>query len=204
MAYKIYPDKTNTDAPSSMYPDGKIRDDDGTGSGTPVDTKVYGDMHQFFAKLMSLAGLVFNSLPDNAYYGYQYVTALLTIIVNSFVAGVQATFYPDSGPNTTVNLKTIVLEIGDWDMDTNATTNPIVTQVSAASIRSIDAIIRDDGGSVISNLMIVDASCILQGGITSSLTGSFSLRRLTGGTFDSSSYNSTGYNRGWVTIVYEA
>ena len=71
-------DKTNVDAPSVDYPFGKIRD--GEDSGTPVNTEVYGDFHQFFAKLLNEAGITPNGQFDNDDNGFQYVNALKQLI----------------------------------------------------------------------------------------------------------------------------
>lgn len=82
-------DKTNTDAPDGTYPYGKIRDNTGANDGTPVDVEVYGDFHQFFARLMAIAGLVANGIPDNLTNGFQlfealgaYITDLVTTAVD--------------------------------------------------------------------------------------------------------------------------
>lgn len=72
--------KTNVDAPDSDYPYGRIRNNNGTGNGTPVNEQVYGDFHQFFAKLLAEAGITPNELPDNAYSGFQYFEALIELI----------------------------------------------------------------------------------------------------------------------------
>ena len=58
------------------YLDGRIKDNTGSGDGTPVNERVYGDFHQTVAKLMQLAGLVYNNLPDNESNGYQVVDAI--------------------------------------------------------------------------------------------------------------------------------
>lgn len=58
------------------YPNKRIRDNDGSNSGTPVNEPVYGDIHEFFAKLMRLTGINYNDLPDNEANGYQYIEAL--------------------------------------------------------------------------------------------------------------------------------
>ncbi|HXP52173.1 MAG TPA: hypothetical protein VN922_19610 [Bacteroidia bacterium] len=86
MAFSIL-SKPNVQAANAEFPFGNIRDKiDGTQEGTPVNTLVYGDFHQFFAKIMDLAGIAFNNIADNAYDGYQYVTALITIINNLIAA----------------------------------------------------------------------------------------------------------------------
>lgn len=57
------------------YPDKRIRNNDGSGNGTPVTEAVYGDIHEFFARIMRLAGTTYNGLPDNVTNGYQLVDA---------------------------------------------------------------------------------------------------------------------------------
>lgn len=57
------------------YPNGRIKDDDGSGNGTPVNRTVYGDIHEFFARVMNLSGTAYNGLPDNITNGYQLVEA---------------------------------------------------------------------------------------------------------------------------------
>lgn len=58
------------------YPDGRIQNNQGSGNGTPVNEIVYGDLHEFFAKLMRLYGIDYNGLPDNETNGYQLVNAV--------------------------------------------------------------------------------------------------------------------------------
>jgi hypothetical protein len=68
--------KTNVTAPSSIYPYGRIKDNPGDGSGTPVNEQVYGDIHQFFEKLMADAGMAANNAPESVYDGFQLNEAL--------------------------------------------------------------------------------------------------------------------------------
>lgn len=74
--------KPQVDPADSEYPFGKIRDDSNTGAddGTPVNTEVYGDFHQFFAKIINVGGITYNNQPDNAYDGFQYYDALVAVI----------------------------------------------------------------------------------------------------------------------------
>lgn len=76
MAIKLE-DKTNVDAPDAAYPFGKIRDNNGSGNGTPVNSQVYGDFHQFFAKMLAESGVTVNGLAENQTNGFQYFEALL-------------------------------------------------------------------------------------------------------------------------------
>ncbi len=57
------------------YPNGRIRNNTGTGNGTPVNEAVYGDIHVNKDKLMDLYGITPNNLPDNEANGYQIIEA---------------------------------------------------------------------------------------------------------------------------------
>jgi|AntRauTorckE5430_2_1112549.scaffolds.fasta_scaffold06304_2 hypothetical protein len=61
------------------YLNGRIKDNTGAGGGTPVNERVYGDFHQLVAKLMNLAGLDFNNLPENETNGYQFIDSLRSL-----------------------------------------------------------------------------------------------------------------------------
>lgn len=63
----------------SNYPHGRIRDNDGSGNGTDVNERVYGDIHSMKEQLMILAGIVANNLPDNTANGYQLIDALIAL-----------------------------------------------------------------------------------------------------------------------------
>ena len=101
------------------------------------------------------------------------------------------------------NILTRIVEIGDWNMDTG-------TQVTVAhgigasykNIRSISVIIRDDDDSDYYKLERVALDGVIQGGVSLIQTVNISLDRLTGGIFDAALFDSTSFNRGWVTIQY--
>ncbi|PXX26286.1 hypothetical protein C7967_11548 [Thalassospira sp. 11-3] len=61
------------------FPNGRIKDNSGAGDGTPVNERVYGDLHEVFAKLMRLYGISYNGLPDNETNGYQLLDALVAL-----------------------------------------------------------------------------------------------------------------------------
>ena len=76
--------KTNVTPPGGNYPYGRIKDNTGSGDGTPVDEGVYGDIHQFFERLMALTSTTANALPENTANTFQYITALIAFI-NTYV-----------------------------------------------------------------------------------------------------------------------
>lgn len=70
----------NIDGPDGDFPDGRVRDKDGTTHGTPVNEFVYGDIHQYFAKMLRLASITPNALPESEYSGFQQIQALWSFI----------------------------------------------------------------------------------------------------------------------------
>lgn len=60
----------------SLYPNGRIQDNTGSGNGTPVNNYVYSDLHEMKDKLFRLYGIEFNGLPDNELNGFQTIEAL--------------------------------------------------------------------------------------------------------------------------------
>jgi len=86
---------------NSQYPYGRIKDNPGDNTGTPVNEAVYGDIHQFFARLFAVSGLVYNNLPDNAYTGFQFYSAFTLYVQRNGLGN----FLHDAGapPGGTVN-----------------------------------------------------------------------------------------------------
>jgi hypothetical protein len=101
-------------------------------------------------------------------------------------------------------LLTKVIDILDWNMST--TSNVAVAHgVTFANIRSITALIRNDAANVYTNLMDITTfgSPTGESRITAAATN-INLHRQSGGAFDDANYDSTSYNRGWITIMYIA
>lgn len=96
MAIKLE-DKPNTEAPSTAFPYGNIKDNPGDNSGTPVNKLVYADFHQFFAKLMDAGAVVYNGLAESSTDGFQYYLALVEVIKNN------CGFYTDISASITTN-----------------------------------------------------------------------------------------------------
>jgi hypothetical protein len=61
------------------YPNKRIRNNDGSGNGTPVDESVYGDIHEFFGKVMRDAKEDYNDLPENTTNGYQLYDSMMSL-----------------------------------------------------------------------------------------------------------------------------
>ena len=107
----------------------------------------------------------------------------------------------DTGDN--VGISFVIHSIGDWNMD--ATANVTVTHsLTLANIRLVHATVRNDADDGYADLSaLISGSGVNHGGIgqTNSLT--VTLERVGGGGFDSTAYNSTSFNRGWIIVWYE-
>lgn len=72
--------QTNIDGSDLVaYPNKRIRNNDGSGNGTPVDEYNYGDIHELMAKFMRDSKLPYNGLPDNEQNGHQLYEAFLNV-----------------------------------------------------------------------------------------------------------------------------
>lgn len=114
------------------------------------------------------------------------------------------------GKDTTAALHTKILEIGDWNMDSTAYVD-IAHGLTQANIRVVQALVRSDEGSSETWRMLSPYSGIYYegasvgdpgGGISAIGAVNIRLFRSTGGVFDSTDFNATSYNRGWITIWY--
>jgi len=93
-----------------------------------------------------------------------------------------------------------IIDIGDWNM----TGFQVVVNHSITNwkkIRNMDVIIRNDpntGRRVLNTFYNVPDPNLLHGGIREFTSTTITLERRTGGVFDSTDYDSTTYNRGWI------
>jgi len=70
----------DTDAPNAEYPSGRIRNEDSPIVGTPVIEELFGDIIQFFHKLIRLGGITLNGLPESETNTFQLIAALQAYI----------------------------------------------------------------------------------------------------------------------------
>lgn len=96
-----------------------------------------------------------------------------------------------------------ILEIGDWNMD--LISNKFVAHgVTGANIRCVSAIVRPDSGTSRYALTpgSITTAAEVDGWISSWDATLVNLDIRVGGAFDNTNFDSTSYNRGWVTIWY--
>jgi len=105
--------------------------------------------------------------------------------------------------NWLANLPKIeIFDIGDWNMDETESAQIDFSGLTYSKIRSVSVLIRDDNDD---NKWSFETEA--NTGVTGSVqidesTSLIILRRTLNGIFDSASFNSTSYNRGWVTVTY--
>lgn len=103
-------------------------------------------------------------------------------------------------------LLTTVIEIGDWDMDADSSKGAIHT-IDEDKIRTINVSIRKDSTFTGVNYSVIpieagDTVGAFGGMVNGVSSTTISLFRVTGGRFDSTDYDETSYNRGWITIQH--
>ncbi len=100
-------------------------------------------------------------------------------------------------------LKVKVINIGDWNMDTTVNVS-VAHGLSLANIRAVTVLIRNDDGSGFYPLDKAEGDFADVSGIfdMASVPGNVNLYRFTTGFFDAALFDSTSYNRGWITIWY--
>lgn len=108
-----------------------------------------------------------------------------------------------SAPGSAPYLKTTVIDIGEWNMDSTSGLNVTASAITASKIRSVFATIRPDIGSPLGDayysIEYAGNAPIWAASGSDTLIG---LTRTATGLFDSTSFDATSYNRGWITIIY--
>ena len=134
--------------------------------------------------------ITLEKMADNSVDSAQYVDGSIDAVHLADAVAIKIT----SGTN---QLYTKVIQIGDWDMDTDATVNVAHGLSNFKKVRGYDVIIRNDADTAYGSIYAAGNT----GGLDST---NIVLTRDTSGIFDSANYNATSYNRGWVKITYES
>lgn len=137
MAIKLQ-NKPNVIPVGGSYPYGDIKDDDGSGNGTPVNRLVYADLHQFFAKMMDVAAVVFNGLPDNVTNGFQLFTALNTIISTAVASEATLRTTADTTLQTNITSEASARSSADTVLQTNINAKAAIVQTPWANLTLIN------------------------------------------------------------------
>ncbi len=101
-----------------------------------------------------------------------------------------------------ITLNETIIEIGDWNMDSTGTLN-VAHGLTYTKIRGVHGVIKDDAGTNYYPLTTgYDIASSMDASIYAFDTTNVKLTRKASGFFDSVNFDSTSYNRGWITIKY--
>ena len=163
-------------------------------TATPAELNLMDGVTSTTAELNILDGVTSTAAELNILDGVTSTTAELNIL-----DGVTATSTELNLSDGAV-LRHKVIDIGDWNMDNTASVS-VAHGLTMTKIRGISALIRHDDGAFID-----DFGALLDSETSSSFLNAdvtdINLVRATAGRFDSTTYDSTSYNRGWITVQY--
>lgn len=98
---------------------------------------------------------------------------------------------------------TLDIEIGDWNMDSAGTKAVAHGMADYKKIRVLAITIRHDSDTVYSPLDYnTTGPTAIAGGLVSVDGTNINLSRASSGFYDNTGYDSTSYNRGFITIYY--
>ena len=106
-----------------------------------------------------------------------------------------------SGTDTPIKKK--IIDIGDWNMDVDSTVSVSHGISDFKKIRSIEIIIRDDGDNFYTILNAVNTTGAIEGGVGLFDGTNIILTRTSGGLFDATGFDSTSFNRGFITVEFK-
>jgi hypothetical protein len=108
------------------------------------------------------------------------------------------------GKDVTAAIHRKIVNIGDWNMDSTGTID-IAHGLTASKIRSVTAVIVNDAGDTYYPFNGYQASAggtDYQGMVAYWDATNVRLYRSSGSLYDAATFDSTSYNRGWLTIEY--
>jgi hypothetical protein len=134
--------------------------------------------------------------------GTSTLAAVTSSSTGEFVGGIRT-----SASGAYLLLK--VVDIGNWDMDNVASVDVAHGLASSKKIRNVSVVVRSDSDNDYDLLNRFDSTSFIADGYvewtySSGGVANIRLRRRTGGYFDAANYSTTSFNRGYITILYEA
>ena len=133
----------------------------------------------------------------------QEISSYVTGLASATLAGTEEVYLATDEKTTTQaiadlngNLITTIVNIGDWNMDADTSATIAHGIADYTKIRAINVMIRNDATTSVSCLIGV------YGTIGTVDSTNIEIIRVTAGAFDSVNYDSTSYNRGYITIQH--
>ena len=186
-------------------------DSDTTITGTPSDyvKLVLSGSTATPSFVASLTGVTWN----DAYNGYYNVGGDLHVFdeLQAYLNGDLTTVFTPKGRlaknnkviTSNVELRTKVIDIGAWNMDAVANLGFLHGIADFKKILSVTGSIRDDLDSSRYQLGDADSGGDMDVWVLDWNITTINLWRRTGGKFDATAFDDTGFSRGKVVIVYE-
>ena len=139
---------------------------------------------------------------DDVEEGQKHLNIIKTAIQGSFpnlgsAAVTKTAAEINDIPTTLLNQK--VIDIGDWNMDTTLAVNVAHGLADFKKVRTINVLIRNDADTTYTDLSWLTPGFSDAKSYFISSTN-VTISRSDG--FNSTDYDSTSYNRGWITIQY--
>jgi len=137
------------------------------------------------------------------------ISTYVTGLASATLAGTEEV-YLASDEKTTVqaiadlngSLITTIVNIGDWDMDATASVSIAHGIADYSKIRSVSVLIIPDAATTLIPLDTSAAGGVPAGAIGQIQSVNIPLYRTATETFDSTNYDSTSFNRGYITIQH--
>lgn len=104
--------------------------------------------------------------------------------------------------NAQAEMKCKMLNIGDWVMSGGGGSKSVAHGLSSGNIRSVSVIIRNDDNDEYHPIDFYSISSNLTAGGVYITATNIVMSNEASGQFDSTDYDSTSFNRGWITIWY--
>ena len=102
-----------------------------------------------------------------------------------------------------IHVLTKIIDIGDWDMPTDLSIS-VTHGLTFANIRSVQALIRNDADTLHYDFASTNSSSQTGLNFIRVETQIVKITQATSSLFNSTDFDATSYNRGWITIQYVA
>lgn len=150
----------------------------------------------------------FSTLNDQLYPSVQAVETRISAETSSIVgAATSAADTLEKIENVLdsfgATLTTVIVDIGDWNMDASGSVSVAHGIADYSKIRTVDVMIIPDAATTLIPLVIGSSPAGATAGYIGQITSTnIILFRVAGASFDSVDYDSTSFNRGYITIQY--
>ena len=156
--------------------------------------------NSFTTTLLNKLNGIANGANNYVHPATHLASMIVTSSVRSFISDMERTAWNNAAA-ALGGTRTKVVDIGDWNMDANNAVS-VLHGLGADNIRSVTGFVRDDSSFLrypIPHVLTTGTNDLVIDSISATAVGLF---RRTNGVFDSTNFNATSFNRGWLVITY--